>query len=188
MMKLAAVVVSSLVVPACIAGAPAPEPSAGPSTPVACGVRDDATAAQLSAQMQVQLDGDQIACARSIVDATRIYGLDERAAQIALATSLGETSLRDLSAGDSDRAGLYGQQVSQGWGLPDQLVDPTFATDALLDRLVVDFPDDEWQRLDISIVAEQIQGATPRGVFQAQAVDAGVLATRLWSAPAPAQR
>jgi hypothetical protein len=175
---------SSLFVAACVEG-PKLETVAAPAEAVLCGPADPATAARLDAQVDAtlagHLTGDALACARAIVETTRAYGLDERAAQIALATAIAQTSLVNVSAGGSDRAGLFGQHVSEGWGLPEQLVDPAFATSAFLDRMVTVFPEDEWHVQDLGTVAVRIEGSTPVDAVRAEADNARVMAAALWS-------
>lgn len=63
-------------------------------------------------------------------------GLPARAATIALATAIQESKLNNLDHGDRDSLGLFQQRPSQGWGTPEQVTDPVFATNAFYDRLV----------------------------------------------------
>ena len=53
------------------------------------------------------------------------YGL-----QIALATAMQESSLRNLDYGDRDSLGLFQQRPSTGWGTPAQVTDPVYAAQA----------------------------------------------------------
>lgn len=174
----------SVLVPACVEG-PAQQPPGVASQAMSCGTADPVTAARLDGQLggklAGQLTGDQVACARAIVNTTRAYGLDQRAAEVAIATSIAKTSLENFTAGNSDSAGLFAQRVSQGWGLPDQLVDPEFATSALLDRMVVAFPDDAWQTQAVGAVAARIQSDAVADAIEAEAADAHVLASVLWT-------
>ncbi|MDN6747537.1 MAG: hypothetical protein L0L93_11165 [Brevibacterium sp.] len=43
-------------------------------------------------------------------------------------TALQESSLRNLDSGDRDSIGLFQQRPSQGWGEPERLNDPIYAT------------------------------------------------------------
>ena len=63
-------------------------------------------------------------------------GLPARAATIALATALQESSLINLDHGDRDSLGLFQQRPSQGWGTAEQVTDPVFATNTFYDHLV----------------------------------------------------
>lgn len=82
------------------------------------------------------LDADQADNAALITAATVRRQLPARAATIALATAVQESKLRNIGYGDRDSLGLFQQRPSQGWGTPDQVMDPHYATNAFLDALV----------------------------------------------------
>ena len=63
-------------------------------------------------------------------------GLPARAASIALATAYQESDIRNLRGGDRDSLGLFQQRPSQGWGTPEEILDPVYATNAFYDALV----------------------------------------------------
>src|SRR4051794_23829056 len=50
-------------------------------------------------------------------------GVPRRGREIALATALQESGLRNLDYGDRDSVGLFQQRPSQGWGSVEQLMD-----------------------------------------------------------------
>lgn len=83
-------------------------------------------------QMQMasvnQLTEQQIDNARLIIGIGRGGDFDDRAIRIALMTALQESSLRNLDSGDRDSIGLFQQRPSQGWGEPESLNDPIYAT------------------------------------------------------------
>lgn len=83
-------------------------------------------------QMQMasvnQLTEKQIDNARLIIGIGRGGDFDDRAIRIALMTALQESSLRNLDTGDRDSIGLFQQRPSQGWGDPERLSDPVYAT------------------------------------------------------------
>ncbi|HCG55937.1 MAG TPA: peptidoglycan-binding protein [Brevibacterium sp.] len=83
-------------------------------------------------QMQMasvnQLTEQQIDNARLIIGIGRGGDFDDRAIRIALMTALQESSLRNLDSGDRDSIGLFQQRPSQGWGEPEHLNDPIYAT------------------------------------------------------------
>lgn len=62
--------------------------------------------------------------------------LPSRAAVIAIATAMQESKLQNLRHGDRDSLGLFQQRPSQGWGTPEQILNPVFATNSFYDRLV----------------------------------------------------
>jgi peptidoglycan DL-endopeptidase CwlO len=80
--------------------------------------------------------------------------LPVRAAVIAVATARQESALRNIAHGDRDSLGLFQQRPSQGWGAPDQLMDPEYATDAFLFRLQ-SVP--AWQSRPLTEAAQAVQ-------------------------------
>jgi LysM repeat protein len=73
-------------------------------------------------QKSASLDGTQTANARLIIRVGRQLGVPARGIQIALATSMVESSLRNLGGGDRDSLGLFQQRPSQGWGTKKQIM------------------------------------------------------------------
>jgi hypothetical protein len=65
-----------------------------------------------------------------------------------------ESWLRNLDYGDLDSLGLFQQRPSQGWGTPDEIMDPWYASGAFYAALVK-VPD--WQTGDINDVAQAVQ-------------------------------
>ena len=84
----------------------------------------------------VTFDPSQTAYAATIDAIAEKRGLPARAATIAIATAIQESKLRNLKYGDRDSVGLFQQRPSQGWGTPEQLLDPVYATNAFYDALV----------------------------------------------------
>jgi len=109
-------------------------------------------------QSWVSLDNSQNLNARAVIKATKELNLPPRAAVIALATSLQETKLvnyGDLGdMNDHDSLGLFQQRPSTGWGAPDQLVNPDYATKAFLGALV-QVPG--WQTIALTDAAQTVQ-------------------------------
>ena len=81
-------------------------------------------------------------------------GLPARATTIAIATGMQESKLRNLDGGDRDSLGIFQQRPSQGWGTPDQIQDPVYATNAFYDALV---KVDGYQDLPITEAAQTVQ-------------------------------
>jgi hypothetical protein len=81
-------------------------------------------------------------------------GLPPRAASIAIATSIQESKLKNLTYGDSDSLGLFQQRPSQGWGTEEQILDPVYATSRFYDALV---QVEDWQTEPINDVAQTVQ-------------------------------
>ena len=47
-----------------------------------------------------------------------------------------ESHMNNLNCGDSDSLGVFQQRPSAGWGTPEQIMDPTYATNAFLDQAI----------------------------------------------------
>ncbi|MEV6274946.1 hypothetical protein [Nocardia sp. NPDC051832] len=87
-------------------------------------------------QERFALNTEQLRNARRIVDIVARRGMPPYAAVVALATALQESTLRNLTVPeDHDSLGLFQQRPSTGWGTPEQLTDPGYATEAFLDAL-----------------------------------------------------
>lgn len=81
-------------------------------------------------------------------------GLPERARVIALATAFQESSLRNRPDGDRDSVGLFQQRPSQGWGTPEQIQDPVYASGRFYEALV-DVP--RWSDRPLTEAAQAVQ-------------------------------
>jgi hypothetical protein len=77
----------------------------------------------------LNLDTEQASNAAVINQVAADQGLQppDRAAVIALAAAIQESSLANLNHGDRDSVGLFQQRPSQGWGTPAQLTNPAYA-------------------------------------------------------------
>ena len=103
----------------------------------------------------VDLDAEQLANGGLITDVTHRGGLPARAAVIAVATALQESSLRNLDHGDAagpDSRGLF-QQRTRYYGA-DVATDPTRSTLAFLD-LLVQVP--QWGTISLTVAAATVQ-------------------------------
>ncbi|MEO3747571.1 hypothetical protein [Plantactinospora sp. B5E13] len=110
------------------------------------------------AQASIPISPEQADNVKAIVKATKKAGLDERAAVIAVGTSLQESKLENLgdlgANNDHDSLGLFQQRPSSGWGSPDQIMDREHATTAFLDGLK---QVDGWQDLPLTVAAQKVQ-------------------------------
>jgi hypothetical protein len=110
------------------------------------------------AQSRIDLNGEQTANAKAIIAATKKAGLPERAAVISIATSLQESKLENLGhlgdANDHDSLGLFQQRPSSGWGTPEQITDPEYATLAFEKGLK---QVDGWQDMPLTQAAQTVQ-------------------------------
>ncbi len=109
-------------------------------------------------QSRISLSGEQSDNVRAIVKATKKAGLDERAAVIAVGTSLQESKLENLGhlgdRNDHDSQGLFQQRPSSGWGSPEQITDPEYSTTAFLKGLR---QVDGWHDLPLTVAAQKVQ-------------------------------
>ncbi|MEV4364438.1 C40 family peptidase [Nonomuraea sp. NPDC049625] len=112
----------------------------------------------------LDLDVEQQANAVLIVQVAMERGLPARAAVIAVATTLQESKLRNLRHGHLDSLGLFQQRPSQGWGTPEQILDPRYATSTFYDHLVK-VP--RWEQLPLTQAAQAVQrSASPSSYAQ----------------------
>jgi cell wall-associated NlpC family hydrolase len=101
------------------------------------------TVADLAAQTCVVtgavggLDSAQATNAEEIVSAAMTASNENQAAvRIAVMVADTESGLRNVDHGTQDSVGLFQQRPSQGWGTATQLMDPAYATDAFIRRLL----------------------------------------------------
>ena len=124
----------------------------------------------------VALDLDQAHFTSIVVGLSVRRGLSARAASIAMATVYQETGIRNLDYGDRDSVGLFQQRPSQGWGTPEQLIDPHFAAGRFYDALV---KIKNWETDDINDVAQKVQRSGYPEAYRDHEADARVLASAL---------
>jgi len=87
-------------------------------------------------QSSIPLDSAQWQNATTIVDTAQNLHLSPYAATIAVATSMQESKLQNLTvAVDHDSLGLFQQRPSTGWGSPSELENPSYAANAFLTSL-----------------------------------------------------
>ena len=107
----------------------------------------------VGSQSSISLDSDQWANATTIVDTANNLHLSGYAATIAVATSLQESKLQNLTtAVDHDSLGLFQQRPSTGWGSPSELEDPTYAATAFLKSLPSNY-----QSMQLDNAAQSVQ-------------------------------
>ncbi|WP_353827933.1 muramidase family protein [Agromyces sp. SYSU T0242] len=93
-------------------------------------LRAPAVAATSLAALDVPLDEEMRANARIIIDVGRSLGVPEQGIVVALSAAAQESGLRNLRHGDLDSLGVFQQRPSQGWGSPEQVLDPVRAATA----------------------------------------------------------
>ena len=100
------------------------------------------------------LEVDQAETAALLGGLSLQRGLPARATTIALATGLQESKLRNIDYGDRDSVGIFQQRPSQGWGTPEQILDPVYSTNTFYDALV---RVDGYEDLPITEAAQAVQ-------------------------------
>jgi hypothetical protein len=100
------------------------------------------------------LDREQAANAITIATAAHAVGLPHHAVTIADAAALQESALHNLGHGDHDSRGLFQQRPSQGWGSPEQILNPTFAAKSFFYALA---RVEGWQTLSVNDAAQRVQ-------------------------------
>lgn len=124
----------------------------------------------------VELDLEQAESAALIGAVGTRRGLPARAVSIALATAYQESDLRNLDYGDRDSLGLFQQRPSQGWGTPDQIMDPVYSTNAFYDELE---KIEGYRDLQITDAAQQVQRSAFGDAYADHETDARALASAL---------
>ncbi len=117
-----------------------------------CTVPGDPAAAAVTPT--VELTAVQLQHASTINAVGLSRDIPERGRIIAIATAYQESTLRNLPDGDRDSVGLFQQRPSQGWGTPDQIGDPVYASNKFYDALV-EVP--RWQDLPLTEAAQAVQ-------------------------------
>lgn len=119
---------------------------------------------------------EQAKWAAVIVAESMRRGLPARAASIALATAMQESSLRNLDYGDRDSVGLFQQRPSQGWGTVEQIMDPWYSSGKFYEYLVTV---KGWQTGDINDVAQKVQRSGVPDGYRKHVDNAKALASAL---------
>jgi murein DD-endopeptidase MepM/ murein hydrolase activator NlpD len=77
---------------------------------------------------------------------------------VAVATAMQESGLHNLgdlgSRNDHDSLGLFQQRPSQGWGTPEQVMDPVYAATSFYQKLL-SIPG--WQQMPVTVAAQRVQ-------------------------------
>lgn len=73
---------------------------------------------------------------------------------IAVATALQESNLINIGGGPDDSLGLFQQRPSQGWGTPEQIMNPDYAAGKFYERLLA-VPG--WQTMPLTEAAQRVQ-------------------------------
>lgn len=141
---------------------------------------------------QVQgFNADQLTNAATIIAVGKQLQLPAKAWEIALMTSLVESSLLNLHSGDADSQGLFQQRPSAGWGTPAQITNPVLAARAFYgladhthNRGLVDVSG--WRRMRPGNAAQAVQVSAFPDRYAHQQGNADRLITKLAGSAAAA--
>ncbi|MFG2057450.1 hypothetical protein ACGFI9_25865 [Micromonospora sp. NPDC048930] len=133
------------------------------------------------AQSRIPLDDAQLANAKAIVKAAKDTGVGERGAVIGVATSLQESKLYNLghlgAYNDHDSEGLFQQRPSSGWGTPEQITDPDYASKAFFNALK---NVGGWQGLPLTAAAQTVQVSAYPYAYAQWEEQAADIVQQLW--------
>jgi hypothetical protein len=124
----------------------------------------------------VDLDPEQMGNAGVIAAVAVRRGLPARAGTIAIATAIQESKLRNISYGDRDSLGLFQQRPSMGWGTPEEVRDPVYASNAFYDVLV---KIEGYRNLEITKAAQKVQRSAYPEAYADHEPEARVLSSAL---------
>jgi cell wall-associated NlpC family hydrolase len=88
------------------------------------------------------------------VSTAQSYGAGAIGAVDAITAAFTESGLINLPFGDRDSLGLFQERPSQGWGTPEQIMNPVYATQQFLKHLVA-LPG--WKSLDPAVAAQAVE-------------------------------
>ncbi|MGC4789415.1 hypothetical protein ACLQ22_16475 [Micromonospora sp. DT178] len=133
------------------------------------------------AQSRIPLDDAQLANAKAIIEEAKETGVGERGAVIGIATSLQESKLYNLghlgAYNDHDSQGLFQQRPSSGWGSPDQITDPEYASQAFFRALK---NVGGWQDLPLTSAAQTVQVSAYPFAYAQWEEQAADIVSQLW--------
>jgi hypothetical protein len=111
----------------------------------------------------VMLAPGQAAIAATIAGVAHARSLPAGAVTIAYATAMQESHLQNLPDGDLDSVGVFQQRPSQGWGTPQELQDPVYATGKFFAALVK-VPN--YLRIPIDQAAQDVQHSADGAAYE----------------------
>ncbi|MGW7295376.1 hypothetical protein ACWGIB_23660 [Streptomyces xiamenensis] len=133
------------------------------------------------AQTDANWSNEQVRNATTITGVARSRSLPPRAAVIAVATAMQESSLHNLRHGDRDSVGLFQQRPSQGWGTAAELRDPVYTSGKFYDALLA-VPG--WESTPLTEVAQSVQRSAFPDAYARWERAAGELVAESWGSSA----
>lgn len=119
---------------------------------------------------------DQASNAAAITAIALKRDLPPRAATIAIATAMQESKVRNITYGDRDSLGLFQQRPSQGWGTPEQILNPEYSTNKFYDALV---KVEGYTTMEITDAAQEVQRSAAGKAYAQHEAQARVTASAL---------
>jgi hypothetical protein len=110
----------------------------------------------------VRLDLEQASNAATIAAVSLRKHLPEQALVIAYATAFQESKLHNLPGGDRDSIGIFQQRPSQGWGRPEKISDPAYASNRFFDALV---KVKHYETLPVHVAAQKVQHSADGSLY-----------------------
>ncbi|MBF4462821.1 MULTISPECIES: peptidoglycan-binding domain-containing protein [unclassified Rathayibacter] len=109
------------------------------------------------------LNEEQLSNVRTIIAEGKTAGVPQYGWVVAIAAAMQESRLRNLSGGDRDSVGLFQQRPSAGWGTPEELIDPVYASRAFYGAAnsptsntgLMDI--DGWESMSVTEAAQAVQ-------------------------------
>jgi len=132
-------------------------------------------------------DPEQVRNARTIIQVGAQRGIPPRGQVIAVATAIQESSLRNLGnlgdQNDHDSLGLFQQRPSQGWGTPEQIMNPVHAAGRFYDKLLTIAG---WETMPLTDAAQAVQRSAYPDAYAKWETDATTLVTLATGQPGSA--
>lgn len=133
-------------------------------------------------------DDEQVANAAIIIEVGLRMQVPVWGQVIAVATAMQESSLYNLDHGDDDSLGLFQQRPSQGWGTPEQIMDPAYASEKFYNALL---DVDGWESMPLTEAAQAVQRSGYPDAYAQWTADAvalvaalgGTVADGAWTQP-----
>ena len=119
-----------------------------------------------------RFDSEQVGLAGTIVSVGAQLAIPVRGWIIAVATAMQESNLRNPAGGDHDSIGLFQQRPSQGWGTPQQLRDPVYASRTFYEKLAGVA---NWRTLPLTEAAQAVQRSAYPDAYAKHEQDATLL-------------
>ena len=84
----------------------------------------------------IKLNSEQMKNAATIIGVGKGMGATTSDLVVSIMTAMQESTLRNLRYGDRDSLGLFQQRPSQGWGTPEQILNPSYAARKFFEGLL----------------------------------------------------